>query len=477
MFLLLYHPSSVRSQCAYTVLFQNPSEEMPLDMVEDSTGIFYAVGYAGYDSKPWEFRGLAYRIASATDTMSRRISFQDTVTRFFKIISRSDQTFTILGTVSNPPDYHERLMVAFMDKNLNILSRKEYALKGYDRIDRMEYIMGRDNSIWLYGSIGNRPDPAMDFFMCKLNQEGDTIKTGYYYPYNPLAYSALFSPDSSMLWIFGSNYNFDGYGQRAVFDTSFNFISVKNIQSYVDPNMNTRWFTSGKILLGGNYVFFRTIQDDDIGISFIDTTLDNPEIHYFGALDTIDNPGAERFIDFITPSRIFFTGTHNLHFSFYPHGVSWIMTGLIDSSLNTIYQQFYGGDAEYYPFSLLATKDGGSMIAGRRFDYHTQDNEMDVIFLKYDSTGSITGTIPPEANQPYSFIVYPNPGQEYIQLTGNLEGLLFELYDQKGSLVRSTQLLNGANIIPTTDLQNGTIYIYQIKRNRQIIFTGKWIKK
>jgi hypothetical protein len=73
--------------------------------------------------------------------------------------------------------------------------------------------------------------------------------------------------------------------------------------------------------------------------------------------------------------------------------------------------------------------------------------------------------------------VYPNPGQEYIQLTGNLEGLLFELYDQKGSLVRSTQLLNEANIIPTTDLQNGTIYIYQIKRNRQIIFTGKWIKK
>jgi hypothetical protein len=241
--------------------------------------------------------------------------------------------------------------------------------------------------------------------------------------------------------------------------------------------MNTRWFPSGKVLLGGKYVFFRTTQDDDIGISFIDSALNNPEIHYFGALDTIDNPGAERFLDFITPSRIFFTGSHDHHFGFYPHGVSWIMTGLLDSSLNTIYQQFYGGDAEYNPFSLLATKDGGSMIAGTKFDYHTQDNEMDIIFLKFDSTGSITGTLPPEVNQPYSFIVYPNPGQDYIQLTGNLEGLLFELYDQKGSLVRSIQLVNGNNAIPTDDLPTGTCYLYQIINSRKVIFTGKWIKK
>ena len=217
LFYLLINPVFSQNQSAYSVLFQNPADEMPLDIVEDSIGKFYAVGYAGYDDQPQGFRGLAYRVRSAMDTLSNRIAFHDTVTRFFKILPGPDNNFIILGTVSNPPNYDERLMVAFMDKNLHILNRKEYSIKDYTMIDRMEYIRGKDNSIWLYGSVSYRPDPAMDFFLCKINSTGDTLKTGFFYPHNPLGYSALFSTDTSKIWIFGRLVRIGPGGEKELF--------------------------------------------------------------------------------------------------------------------------------------------------------------------------------------------------------------------------------------------------------------------
>ena len=208
-----------------------------------------------------------------------------------------------------------------------------------------------------------------------------------------------------------------------------------------------------KFLSGGLHIFNRPEQDDDICISFLDTALNSSPVHYFGAYDTIDDPGAERFIDFIDPSRIFYSGTHNLQFSFYPNGISWIMTGLIDSSLNLIYQNFYGGDAYYVPFSILATKDGGSIILGRRYDYHTQNNEYDVIFLKFDSQGSITGISSKNNNQLQTILTYPNPGADFIIMEGILYGSIFNLFNQTGLLLKSVNLTNGINHISTIDLQ------------------------
>jgi hypothetical protein len=477
VFCLLFNPVFSQNHSAYSILFKNPSDERPLDILEDTIGTFYAVGYAGYNNQPEQFRGLAYRIKSATDTLSKRIAFHDTVTRFFKIIPGPNDNFIILGTVSNPPNYDERLMIAFLDKNLNVLSRKEYLIKNYTMIDRMEYILGKDNSIWLYGSVSYRPDPAMDFFLCKLNANGDTLKTGFYYPHNPLGYSALFSPDSSRIWIFGQHFDFIGAGERVVFDTNFNFISQSTIPTEIFPNINTLWYSSDKILCGALQIFNRPQQDDDISISFLDTALNSSPIHYYGAYDTIDDPGAERFIDFRDPSRIFYAGIHNLQFSFYPTGISWIMTGLLDSTLNPIYQSFYGGDAYYIAYSILATKDGGSIIAGGRYDYHTQNNERDIIFLKFDSVGSITGISPKGNDQFQSFLFYPNPGNDFIMLKGIMAGSDFDLYNQRGSMVKSVHLENGSNYISTVDLQEGEYYIYKITNSQKKVFTGKWLKR
>lgn len=102
---------------------------------------------------------------------------------------------------------------------------------------------------------------------------------------------------------------------------------------------------------------------------------------------------------------------------------------------------------------------------------------MDIIFLKFDSVGSITGISPKGKDQFKSFLFYPNPGNEFIILDGMMEGSEFELYNQQGALIKSLFLVNGKNLISTFDLQAGECYIYKITKSKTIVFTGKWIKR
>lgn len=141
------------TQSAFKVLFQNPSDDYLGDIAEGANNTYYAVGTSGYYYEPWNYRGLVYRLRSASDTFSKRIIFSDTVTRFFRILNHDINEFIVLGAICNPPKYQERLLIAGMDTNLNITWRKEYRLKDYDRIWNINYFYKSNNILILFGNI------------------------------------------------------------------------------------------------------------------------------------------------------------------------------------------------------------------------------------------------------------------------------------------------------------------------------------
>ena len=463
------------SQNAFKVLFQNPLDEWVSDIAEGANNTYYAVGGSGYNFQPWDFRGLAYRMRSSSDTLSRHISFNDTVTRFFKIVKDQGNDFLVIGTICNPPEYNERLLIAGMDTNLNILWRKEYQLKEYDRFWKIEYFRKNENSIIVFGDIGlDSLGGQQDLFFAEITYSGDTIKTGYYLPHNPYVHTGTFNSDSSRIWIFGEGFDYNGRGERAEFDTNFLIRRIDWLPVVVDGYSNARWYSDNKMLFMGRYTVDYTPQDDDVGISFMDTALNTPVIHYFGSQDTIDYPGAERCFDFKDTNHIFFTGTHNIIFDFYPQGVSWLMAGLLDHDLNTVYYYLYGGDAYYIASSILATSDGGSIIAATRYDYRTQYNERDNYFLKLDQYGLITSSGSPKELVSTTIQLYPNPGTDNIRLLGVSEGTL-ELYAADGREVLTRQIDKESNIISVSKLPSG-YYYYRIFDKHKIEFTGKWVK-
>jgi len=75
------------------------------------------------------------------------------------------------------------------------------------------------------------------------------------------------------------------------------------------------------------------------------------------------------------------------------------------------WQKYYGGDACYLLMSILATQDGGCVMAGSRYDYQTQNMERDVYILKVDEDGLITWAYNiPEVTK--ETLIYPNPGND-----------------------------------------------------------------
>ncbi len=142
------------SQTAFEVLFQNPQEDCIVDIVEDIQGVFYAVGYSGYNNQPESYKGLIFKIRSATDTSSHRIVFSDTVTRFFKISKVENHQFLLFGTIAYPPLYEEKLLVMKIDSNLHMIWKKDYKLFNYDHIYRLNFVKGAGNDYWLFGCIG-----------------------------------------------------------------------------------------------------------------------------------------------------------------------------------------------------------------------------------------------------------------------------------------------------------------------------------
>ncbi len=133
----------------------------------------------------------------------------------------------------------------------------------------------------------------------------------------------------------------------------------------------------------------------------------------------------------------------------------------------------------YFAWNTLATKDGGCIIAATRNNIDTQGNKVDLYLLKVDSLGNYTPTnIKKEIKQEQNVFVYPNPGNYEINLhtPENMNGAEFCLYSVSGKKVLNQYIENGRATINTCHLQKG-IYIYELRKNGEVLSRGKWVKQ
>jgi hypothetical protein len=74
-------------------------------------------------------------------------------------------------------------------------------------------------------------------------------------------------------------------------------------------------------------------------------------------------------------------------------------------------------------------------------------------------------------------LVYPNPGNNELNIKSyNLDGV-FEMYNLQGVRVLSNSTSNSTTLINTSFLDPG-VYLYRIlDANKEIMLAGKWMKK
>lgn len=80
-------------------------------------------------------------------------------------------------------------------------------------------------------------------------------------------------------------------------------------------------------------------------------------------------------------NNIYIGGTSNLDYynPFWSTFDSWFHLIKINPDISPIWEYWYGGDAYYFLYSILATNDSGCIMVGNRYDYETQNQERDIL--------------------------------------------------------------------------------------------------
>ncbi len=122
--------------------------------------------------------------------------------------------------------------------------------------------------------------------------------------------------------------------------------------------------------------------------------------------------------------------------------------------------------------------DASIMLIGTAFDFTNESNERqrDIYIVKLDSLGNMATGLPPETLPENDFLIYPNPGADYFNVSlPNAPSGRFSLYDIQGRLIewhRFRQQLR----INTAKLPAG-IYLYRLSDDQNRTHFGKWIKQ
>jgi len=183
-------------------------------------------------------------------------------------------------------------------------------------------------------------------------------------------------------------------------------------------------------------------------------------------------------------NSIFIAGFYNVAAYLFPYNFnpSWVTITKTDLDLNMVSTHFYGGDAQYCPYSIIPTLDGGCFVTGYSYDYINNlpngNYELDIFALKVNSDGLITELPNQPQAKAHDALLYPNPGSEILNIQSGpqINGAQFTMYDMQGRAMRTETITATTLKLTTSTLPSGT-YPWQIVFKNKVIESGKWVKE
>ncbi len=403
---------------------------------------------------------------------SLNISIDNRALRFTQIVEDTDNTLIVNGISSDTTleKYNGSIELFRFDTQLNNLQKNSIHVSDFHNIS--SYMNSLDsNDFVISGSrfMGTVPPPDTRFNY-RINSnldsvysfQGQNAATGCFYTkqINDTTFWMLISLKRSILT-----------------DTLFRSTGEMGFLPYdITEDYWIKWDSDSSFYLIGDF-----INDDgnhEIGLLRMLHPMDTTG-HIFktiSAEDTISFP-APFGVDFKCKDSVFFGGTKN--FWVFPDNTpSYYVLRQTDSLLNTRWERFYGGDANYTLWSVFATKDGGCLMGGIRHDFSYPDGQTDAYVLKVNSQGIVTHTLENPGIEMHEAIVFPNPGRSCINIrvAAQYAECTFRLYDINGVLIMEKELKGSLSEIDATFLKPAT-YIYKVFNTKGLSETGKWVKR
>jgi hypothetical protein len=445
------------------------------EIVETADGSIYFSGCLSTIEQPYYYSTLLAKLDNNGVLIDSIIlTFPEKSVFVYRLFSVDSNNFIVIASVFDTIGWHTMSGILFynMGENLDLTNQTLYSFDSvYSLIDIYAYLEPDNN---LMTSIAlHIPSQAPKLLFYEFNNNFDSLRSKYY-PDETGIITSFKSLQNGNYWML----NLD-LGQYFLLDSALNIIDRQDTPDYLTGNQSVIWDTDTSFYLLGKAVY----PGPPHNLGFIkqfhpmDTT--GHIYNHWNISDTVDFPAFWGGIDFKNKDSIFIGGTRNMWGSYYNRWPSWFIVLQTDSLLNIRWERFYGGDAYYMMGKLIATNDGGCLVAGTRYDYlNTTDLETDIIILKLNSEGLITRNPYKPSIEMHEAIVYPNPGTNVInvRIAVQHKQSVFELFDINGRHILKENFVGTLGTVNTTFLEQGT-YIYRITSDDGLFETGKWVKQ
>ena len=460
----------------FTYEFITENDDRLWSVFEAENGNVFCVGHI---AKPYsnKYNGLIIKLNQKGELIKQRIiNIPGRSYDIYHVLQDSLQSIIICGKSSDttPSMSYCKLELKRMNYDLKIIDSSSSIITTDKSINGLAMQFGKNSDLLFTGSVMFDTPPHLYDIKLRTNNSLDSIR--FYQKTEGVGTigQQINQINDTLYWgigWFGAIYSFFSI------DTSFNTISIHKVPKEVNQVYGIKWDTDTSFFMSGAW---KTIDnDDDIGIirQFhpFDTT--NYIFNSWGKKGIYDYPAPNGSLDFKNIDSVFIGAITS--FQPIPYSNSKYVLIQVDSLLNIRWERFYGIEGYYLELmKVLATKDGGCILAGTKYNYNLNNNTRDIYILKVNAEGLITGTNGQMAPVVHEAIVYPNPGRDYLRVRVGVQHKqsVFKLFDMAGHLVLTKTIEGRTAEINTQFLQPGT-YIYTITNNSGLNENGKWVKE
>jgi hypothetical protein len=466
-----------------------------INIVDDSVDIFPAhftrglddciIGIVNkaaiYDTINPYYYSTIYKLNQNGDTLSKCFEKEDTVFACNRIITihQGNPGYLLTGNGYHKDSSYLNKFVIFirLDQDLNVVWQKIYSFGliywgGY--YSRTMVLM--DGS-FLYCFC---PGYSLYTGLFKLSASGDSLAYNYYESDSAgNVWGLTYSPDSLHYWVhteFAHYYSGPQICSRLIIDTNLVQIGHDFFPAWLRTPFGVKMYYDGSLLVGGSTIISHPTADQEFYISAhrLDTSFNIMYGRNFTDPDT-NSRGAEiESVDYYYPGAIYVGGPHYLQ-GITGQDPNWFYLTRLNDTLGVEYEKYIGGDDYYWLTSVVATTDGGVLLAGTRETVGGIQLHRNGYIIKFDSTGCPTKIPEGSMVQVKEALVYPNPGTNILLVRTALLNTIFSMYDINGKLLASQSIKQNITKINTTPLPPGT-YIWQLSDPTKVYESGKWIK-
>lgn len=390
-----------------------------------------------------------------------------------------DNGFLIAGFTFSPFSAYQKMFLLEIDENFNEVRRNTFA-HAPNIFLASNPIINYDGNYVIIGTYNNISGPT---FLAEFDFDGNLL--------NIIESSLCFTndftqlPDGSYRLFFRvsakTNYllaDWSGFSEDLYHDLGLSF----------SANNSPQLLEDGRWLLSGTNRIIDSLTLEEVNISQALTI--NPDstiniIYQNRPPDDVSMSRGFHTMDMIDTSCIYFSTAYAGCFPFfYPIDSCFNFVSIHSIQISGIenWTQYLGFDAAYYPIKILATKDGGVLLAVYR--YNEADNlegEGDMYFIKLDKDGNVDFPVHTEDEEPpfllRQFLVYPNPARGLLRYTfggSNINAPTIKIFDSAGRLLVTDEISDKETDVSV--LVPG-YYFYEIWDEGKRVQAGKVVKE